>query len=1095
MLQRAVLTLGALLLVGCLPVEVERPACFVDEPCPGDDVCVEGRCQAPPVRALEVRLDGCLGAAGSACRAQLEPRLAFDAVGARACLVIDAIALDARWDPDRGLHPAGAPDIPLQLALPIDRALDTGLFFLEEDAACDPGLLLADGCSGERGCVFALRRPGWRPPDSEPAVLGLADGGCAAVWGPNPPVELCDGRDEDCDGEADQTFPVGAECTVGRGGCSRAGRWRCAPDGRTAVCDGVPGAPMPETADGTDEDCDATIDEGLPGCDLEASRACGTDDGVCTVGTQRCAEDGTFGACLGPDEVPIVTPGSRQEVCDDRDDDCDGRVDEGAVIIGEGPDRPVLAVGDPCPLTDDCPVLGVVDCGADGSARCVPGPDAPPVEACNGLDDDCDADIDEDWPDKGEGCSAGIGGCAREGTLSCTGDGLGVACDAVVGAAEAEICGNRLDEDCDGAADEDFPTVGEVCAVGQGACAVEGAIICDPVDAYAVSCGVVPIDPAPEACNGVDDDCDGLLDEDFDLTADVDNCGRCGRICSGENATPICDGGFCALDCDPGYSDGDGLAENGCECNEQQLDEPDPEALEPGVAVDIDCDGIDGERDAAIYASARFGDDIADGAPATPVRTLGRAIALASPLRQPIYLDLGRFELRESQVVPAGVDLHGGYQYDPDSRTWSATRARRDQGQTVIAGPPRPLIYVELDQPTLLDRVVIQAGSADGISSVAVTAIGVGEHLFVRDSTLRPGVGGSGRLGDNGEPGPDVAEAGGNGFPGNVAVDPGGGGPGGANPECVAEGGRGGRGGGQDVVDPEPVPAERGEDGVAGGGRGGAGGVALADDGEDGGHGPSGSHGANGEADGGRGRFVAGNWTPGQSADGVRGGPGFGGGGGGGGMWSGDRATRSGGGGGGGAGGCAGSGGGAADGGGASVALLVAGGRVALHNCRLEPAAGGTGGIGGAGGTGAPGRPGGLGRGHATCLACGRGGDGGDGGDGGCGGHGGGGAGGPSFAVLRVGREADPDTDHPEEIDRVGVVMATAFGVPLAEPEAIDLAIIDSMDEGTPGPGGSGGSRPGCGPSAADGPDGPYGRIGCCTLDAGDRCRLLEPCP
>ena len=50
-----------------------------------------------------------------------------------------------------------------------------------------------------------------------------------------------------------------------------------------------------------------------------------------------------------------------------------------------------------------------------------------------------------------------------------------------------------------------------------------------------------------EVCNGADDDCDGEIDEDFDLDADLANCGACGNACGGEHATPSCDAGSCAL--------------------------------------------------------------------------------------------------------------------------------------------------------------------------------------------------------------------------------------------------------------------------------------------------------------------------------------------------------------------------------------------------------------------------------------------------------------------------------------------------------------------------------------------------------------------
>jgi hypothetical protein len=76
----------------------------------------------------------------------------------------------------------------------------------------------------------------------------------------------------------------------------------------------------------------------------------------------------------------------------------------------------------------------------------------PAPELCNGVDDDCDVLVDEDFP-VGEICSAGVGGCARIGINVCSADGQGVLCTAEPGPPATETC-DEVDNDCDGTVDE-----------------------------------------------------------------------------------------------------------------------------------------------------------------------------------------------------------------------------------------------------------------------------------------------------------------------------------------------------------------------------------------------------------------------------------------------------------------------------------------------------------------------------------------------------------------------------------------------------------------------------------------------------------------
>jgi putative metal-binding protein len=376
------------------------------------------------------------------------------------------------------------------------------------------GLLSPANCVGQLTC--------------KPSVA-VPPGGCVAGGGYNacsnsPQPETCNTVDDNCNGQIDENIaptvcvPAGTPAGLVYGGTSQCkqGQQACGSN----ACIGFVG-PTPEICDGIDNNCDGIVDNAVP----NLGQPCGINQLPCKTGSTACVNGAIV--CQG-------AIGPQPEICDGKDNDCDTLIDEAP--LSDAPAANATGCwnlpGNCCSFSTLhwCPPVGAT-CVDDGtlSSPCNNGSivcggaagwtcsnsKVPQAESCDGIDNDCNGTIDDgSFPQVGQPCGSNVGEC-KPGAIACSAGLL----DCVGDTAPTQEQCNGLDDDCDGVIDNGVP-VGGPCTPAYDTTVYPGDRSAPPCHPGITVCngmggttcmGGVP--PSPEVCDGVDNDCDGAIDE------------------------------------------------------------------------------------------------------------------------------------------------------------------------------------------------------------------------------------------------------------------------------------------------------------------------------------------------------------------------------------------------------------------------------------------------------------------------------------------------------------------------------------------------------------------------------------------------------
>jgi hypothetical protein len=602
--------------------------------------------------------------------------------------------------------------------------------------------------------------------------------------------EVCDGRDNDCNGLTDSADPgLDTSGVAGfpncRKGVSCTGKWSCgqAPDAGFSFLCSAPD-PVEERCNGVDDDCNGTVDDGLRDVNgrYASARACGGCNTDCYVALSGLDVDGGPGAASCVDRAGQLT-------CVPR------RCAKGFYLFPSATDP---ARCEPTPETQCAPCTSNADCRV-------------PQDACAQVGNDQGTSCQQSCAPSSQrlGCTGIVGSrdCCPMGS-TCQSQGGSLVCVPSNGSCECTTARLGFSRSC-------FVSSAMTTCVGRQ--------LCEPTGMYSV-CDTSMT--TAELCDGADNDCDSIVDDGFFNTRDSgtydvdDHCGSCatdcrarwsptiqhaiggctldggvgcsivrctiepipgaGRACRTDAECPqgacdpltavcvrpcsmgcgagtVCVQGACAATCasdavclatgntestcqqlDAGvrvcavtaqFNDSDREDTNGCECPKvgTGVDEPDVSATYPTAGQRYVDRDCDGVDGVAASSIFVWAQSASSqGTRANPYRTIGEALAAVTGARSQILVAQGTYV--EQVVLLPGVRLYGGY---------APNFARRD----VITFPtlieaPQP----DFTQPTHRRGTV----NAEWTTAAAQPTVIAGFTIRGYDVTSRPASGLSG---------------------------------------------------------------------------------------------------------------------------------------------------------------------------------------------------------------------------------------------------------------------------------------------------------------------------------------------------------------